>query len=238
MKPSPYQPEERSDSRPRADRYNRAVYEYVLALEGEAKAAIALQKLQSQQEKLGITNLMRLDRDDDHMPGFPVIDTSEICRAMASEVRSFDWFKNVGRYQPENGYVPVPSWDDAIKELRSACWENYTLDARDEITVSIQRRSQIVLDVLYNEVVYSIERIFTESVGEAIAGAYGGKEQWRDKVVSEVLIMISGACVEEHWSKFAGYEHRVYRRMYDILHMGHLPCGAIGKYPQVQFKVF
>lgn len=235
---SPLQPSERYDTRPRADRYTSAVVELVRLTEGEDAAHDARRRLEKSQSRAGISPLSRLDRPAMHMPGFPVIDLSPKCRAMAEAARNIDWFRNAGKELDSfDSTESAGTWKQARVRILSERWENYTIDALNAISEPIQERSQTVLNELSNEVEYTIERILTGDIRNQISNGLKVPQKWRDNVIDEVLVMIVGACREEHWSEFASLRHRPFLQLFELLQRGHLPCDALEPYPATHFMV-
>src|SRR5262245_56260652 len=84
----------RSDPRPRVDRYNQVVYEFLERTQGSTCAREGLAQIESEQKRLGLSSRMRYPKDaaSGHMRGYPVIDLTSECRKMALATRQVRWF--------------------------------------------------------------------------------------------------------------------------------------------------
>lgn len=233
-----WQPE-KFDTRPRVDRFNWAASQYLGLLYGREEAHRRLEQLLRQQRAQGLKPKDRVPRVADRMPGAPVIDLSAEARIIAESATRINWFSNAGQpLDSTDGAVAVADVGEASRSLSGARWHKCTNAASEAITLRVAARSQEVFDELWNEVAYAVQSVLGHRVRDAISQRLAVPDSDRETVVSEVQMLIVMACHEEHWSTFVDLPVRWYREAFLWLLRGRLPCGVVGHYPTVVFKVW
>ena len=172
-----------------------------------------------------------------------MLEISPRSREMAAATGNFNWFARAGESLDQDKpdgveTVTVGSWRQAIAALLSSQWENYLIDSANAVTVAVADWSEETYNLRWRDIVDQITQSLPADLEGRIREKLVAREKQRARAVTEVRAMIIWACSEEHWSQHVSLPLRSYRRMYDWLARGHLPCGAVGGYPSQRLMVF
>lgn len=147
------------------------------------------------------------------------------------------YFSSVGDPIDSPGVEAVSSWHEAIKRVFGKAWDNYCLDANNEVSEFLFLKDQDKFQT-WNDVNAEINAIILPGVKDAIEAAMPASGRRKDAAVNAVYRMVLGACIEAHWAEMEGVPIQTSRAIFEWLRKGHLPCGALGEFPDERFMVF
>lgn len=154
---------------------------------------------------------------------------------LATQVRETVFFRNCGRPISDGTVVAARSWEEALHGLISKHWEDYVLDAQNELTETAGVCARAAFDADWNDSIGDIEGALGEDLRRRIASALPPSRKWAN-AVDVVHNMIVTACAEQQCARITRTNH--FRRMLHWIMEGHLPCGATAEFPAGRIKVY
>lgn len=156
-------------------------------------------------------------------------------RELAGQALQYDYFANVGRATVSQTVLPVREWAEALTQVVSQEWEDYRLDARNEISGSLVSGWHDEEFGRWNELVADVDWIIAVELPKKLCDRMP-KLPERDRAIRVVMNMVTLGCIEEYYRPLVPSEH--FQTMVDWLRRGHLPCGAVSDFPATTLKVF
>jgi hypothetical protein len=158
---------------------------------------------------------------------------SPVTIATLDKLDSVEWFQNVG--QKDNEFVEyVGTWKAAIKSCSSTAWENFTLEAANNLRVRILKVAPERFK-LWNEVIDIVKPFSQALVQDKISGILAAENL--PKAVSDCVEWdILHLCVEAEYSDVV--EPGFFSSLSYHYYTGHFPCGYKGKIPNGKIVVY
>ena len=154
---------------------------------------------------------------------------------VAEQLKAVPWFAQVG--QPFISGEPVlllASWQDAVEHATSPIYDDFVLEAANELRGNVCRQSRRQFQT-WNAVVSAIKSFSEPMVGDKIAAA---------ELPHAIATAISGTV---HWDMVhiflalhfqENYHSDYYESLLGWYLGGRFPCGWRGKYPEGQFIIY
>jgi hypothetical protein len=145
------------------------------------------------------------------------------------------WFHAVGQRISDSDVIQVRSWRESSKYFSSPNWENFAIEASNEL--------QSVEDTLYPDRLGAVWDGMIDEVKRRLAPLVKSRvlQVINDQHVPPVL----ESCVRWdllHYCKAVEFSDRVpdsfYMRIGNYYLSGHLPCGWVGDYPDGKLVIF
>ena len=158
---------------------------------------------------------------------------SDAATGIASRALSIDWFSMAGRAGGSQTNVQwVRNREDALADLVGQEWDDYLLDASNEMAGPIPRPQ--VDD--WNWAVDEVSRIIQPRLPELLRARLPAITKQADDAINVICGMVRLAGIEAHFAPWV--KTFFFAELLSWLEAGRLPCGGVGRYPAERLKIF
>ena len=155
-------------------------------------------------------------------------------------ILSIAWFQNCGAPVDMKGFATtdsVQSWREAIACCSTPEWENTTLDARNDLTVCLQKRGALAAGE-WNRVTAYFKAQCIEPLTQSVWQPFAANTKLPDVFVHDVQWNVLAALMEMHFVHVKNLP-TFFRRLLGVYREGHFPCGWTGgAYPAGTLLVY
>ncbi len=153
-------------------------------------------------------------------------------------IKTIHWFKNCGNENNDlfkSLSVPtlfVRSWDEALVNIESIEWENFTLEEKNRLTEFLSSKFQREYG-FWNKLTDHYKIFLSEEVEPIIQNS----KYCNDELMKNVRWDLLGALMQGSY-KGLYKKTRLYMELLQIYEFGHIPCGVQGELPNEKLLIF
>ncbi|RUT70567.1 hypothetical protein D0817_08815 [Flavobacterium cupreum] len=149
------------------------------------------------------------------------------------KVNTIDWFFNCGKeFSISNFPIKIKfltSLDEMQENISSQNWEDFTLEAKNRLTVFLHRNNQNDYQD-WNKIAEIVKKNLKPT--EEIAEKFIEKNKLNKSIVDDVLWNIHGAAMENHYFSMNKKIPVFFKYLLEIYSAGNIPCGLIGEFKE------
>ena len=159
--------------------------------------------------------------------------TSNAAESLGRRALAIDWFSSVGALEGRShGIDWVNNWEDALSLLVAQEWDDYLLDAGNNLFDLVPRPQRDD----WNWAMDEAKKVIDPPVREIVRIRLAASGKLADKAAHVIMTMLYSASVEAHFHQWVS--DPFFGELFKWLEAGRLPCGAAGEYPAGPLRIF